>query len=297
MIIALGTFTFLATAFIDWIIEEFMYRIYGEDQSAIWLPLFISFFVFIAMSWILFYIFMLLRLRTTFDGTEYQVKSKVFRAHIVVIVLIPIIGAVCVFLDILDSNDSIYFGIAAFLTIIYGIACLHLVYLFNSKLFHLTIQIRQSQSEISRQNSRERGNDQQAQIAGIKMCKRQLNMLRTIRKQTLLGCTIVLMLTMSAILIVVYAIWQWIIVWFIGWCFTMNIGSSCIYLGFDVNQSKYDCICKGCDFCCMVICNNMVEKNVKLEKVDDTEMNEVDDVKDIGVEVMKTSQIVQSQQV
>ena len=295
MIIALGTFTCLATAFIDWIIEEYLFRKYGKE-SVLWQPLFISFFAFIAMSWVCFYIFMLLRLRTTFDDTDFQVKSKVFRAHIIAIILIPIIGAVCVFLERWSFNDNIYFGVAAVLTILCGIACLHLVYLFNSKLFNLTIQIRHSQSEMSRQNSRDRGNNNQAQMAGLKLGERQLKMLVTIRKQTLLGCTIVLMLLISAILIVVHAVWDVIIVWFVGWCFTMNVGSLCIYLGFSVNRRQYLCICKHCDSRCMDICNNMVEKKVKLEKVDDTEMNEVDG-KDIGVEVMKTSDAVQNKQV
>ena len=265
---SLGTFICIGLAFTIWIIEEILFRKYGQTGSDIWLPWFISFFTFIGISFFLFYILMLLRLHFTFQDTDFQINNITVKFHGVLIFLIMTFGPICVFIKINNYNDWIYYGLVMILLIICSVSSLHLIYLFNKKLFDLTISVRQSLIMVDPYNSEQKGE--------LVLNERQLRMLKTIRKQTLLGCMVVGMIIMSVMIIGCYALFRIYAIWWIGWMFTWNTGTLCVFLGFTVNQSRYNCICILCDFLCKKLCERMVEKRIERER--ELHLNEMSDM-------------------
>eukprot|EP01084_Bolivina_argentea_P088270 159388_1 len=242
---ALGTFLCLFIAYFVWIIEEFLYQLHPNKH--IWIPFYWSFYLFIAISFLLFYAFMLLKLHFIFEGSIFKVKPQTIKFHIFILISITITGFSAIVLKMMDY-DKYYYRLLQVLLAICCVSLFHLIYLFNSKLFRLTLSQRRT---ISTPGS----------IASLS--ERQIALLQTITKQVLLGCIMISMLIVLIFVVLTYSLTHTFILWFFGWCTTMNIGTLCVYLGFSVNQHIYKCICKPCHFYCGKLCNKIAEHNLK----------------------------------
>eukprot|EP01084_Bolivina_argentea_P107372 191972_1 len=245
--VALSTFTCLGIAFICWIIDECLYRLHPNPNS--WVPFYWLFFVFLLISFLFFYAFMLLRLYYIFDGTIFQINPITKWLHIIMNIQITIGGIIAIIFNAIGYN-SIYYILAIILLIIFCVSLFHLVYLFNVKLFKLTILTRQT--IVSNKSNEE-----------LNLNERQLSLLATMRKHTLLGSTMVAIVVFDVLIVVIYNITSNYMIWTIGWSLTMTIGSLCIYLGFIANKSAYIFVCGQCDVCCRILCIKITERKIR----------------------------------
>ena len=204
----------------------------------------------------LLYSFMILRLYQTFNETLYEVKPAVLWLHIVLIVYVAIGGFFFPFVLLQDvGNDTkVIFIIIILIPFCMGLT--HLIHSFNYKLFQLVLLQRQSLTTNS--------NDTQQNLD-----ERQLKLLKTIRKHTILGIFIILaQLIIMFVGVLIYglsdknvneiSIGYWIIT---DICIIMETTS--LFIGFSDNNNRYICLCKYCDNLCSDICINCAKKSIK----------------------------------
>eukprot|EP01084_Bolivina_argentea_P271807 462574_1 len=256
---ALGTFTCLAMAYIVWIIEEFFYRLHPNET--IWITFYVCFFLLLALSLILFYTFMLLRLKTTFEDTGYKISKHFTQSHVCIIILVTSITPIAVVVEFMGYRYLFYILILLLMSL-YFIGLFHLTYAFNKKLFQITLSIKE-EAIISPTTSVSSNENRRRSARTSSLSGKQLVLLSTIRKHTLLGCLVLFMILIDILIVIIYSIViQIYIFWCIGWALTINIAALCVYLGFAVNQNQYYLLCNKCDNCCEILCNGIAEKNV-----------------------------------
>eukprot|EP01084_Bolivina_argentea_P185312 319564_1 len=261
--VSLSIFIYLAMTFIIWIIEEFIYRLHPDENM--WVIWYWLFFIFIAISLMLFYAFMLLRLYYTFHGSHLAISRTMIKIHLIPIIQVLLLSPMAVLARMMGYT-WLYFLLLVILMTVYGIGTLHLIYVFYAKLFKFTCEMKKSYTPhhipaaSSYAPSFVAGSSPSASpraSAAPSLNVKQLDYLETIRKQTLLGFIILLMLVMDIAVVIIYQMNHNLMFWHIAWATTMNVATFCIYLGFVDNKPKYHCMCSACDFCCKLLCDNI----------------------------------------
>lgn len=206
------------------------------------------------------------RLYETFNGTLFAPKLSTIYLHVMIALFSPTLIAM-VYTPHLDSyNDYI---VALILDIIMLFGAIHLIYLFNYKLYQLVLH---------QKTSLNLNNIGLNQNADIELNERQLNTLKTLRKHTLL-CTITILLVAMAIFVIIigneYIFHElsdsendsstlWIYFSICAWVLVICINGIvlCIWFGFTVNGIYYKFFCNGCDACCQRLCIKCTTKKI-----------------------------------
>lgn len=215
--------------------------------------------VFIIFASILEYILLIYRLYQTFEQSIYEIKRYIIYIHgfIILMTLIPICFALI--------YNSLLLYMVFYVVLI--LAFIHLIYAFNHRLYLLALNQRMTIIE-----------------AKLSLTERQIFLLTSMRKHTILGCVkIFLILAMISNLAVAYNCIQrerknlanddninqfskqfWLVniihLWIGAIC--IDGTSFCVYLGFTVNQDLYRCLCKLCDNKCNQTCIECTEKKL-----------------------------------
>lgn len=215
-------------------------------------------FIAISAESLFIYSFLLFRIYYTFKQSIYEMQRFIIYLHTINIALI--------FLSLILT---IFSGYALLLWIILlTIGYIHLLYLFNDNLFVLMLS--QKDTMLNEYKTSE-------------LSERQINILSTIRKHTILGVFIVVS---NLLLIGVYLLLFVIpmmtltdtmtyvvlcIVNFIAYIF-ITVAPLCIYLGFQKNQKLYLKICGVCDGKCKDLCIRFTERKLDIQDNDSDQL-------------------------
>ena len=210
------------------------------------------------------YFFLIVRLFSVFKNSAFALHPMTLRIHIIIWILI-MMTAFSIFPLLLQSVNiqHVPFRLLVALIPIGTVAMIHLMFLFNYKLFHLVLM--RKQTIIA-------GDD----TMNMELNQMQLAMLRTVRKHSLLSTVVIvscgvfiacpvagisemqekyLILStienerdhiISAVLNVMILVAQ---------C----IGATALWLGFSVNSALYLRCCSCCDAQCEVLCHSMAK--------------------------------------
>eukprot|EP01084_Bolivina_argentea_P215648 366161_1 len=208
----------------------------------------------------LVYSFMILRLYDTFESTMYEITKLFLISHIIVAIYYAI-GCSLIPVVILHKNikriAKLFYIIIVIIPVTIGL--IHLIYSFNSKLFALVLLQRKT---LISSNDSNNLND------------RQLKLLSTIRKHSILGGFMIL----SGFIVLIYCIVFYglknidhdthVIVYWIVNDICIILTSTCLFIGFTQHSKIYMCLCKHCDNQCTNMCiklatNQMKAKNSK----------------------------------
>lgn len=202
----------------------------------------------------LLYGFMMMRLYQTFKETMYEVKRGFLYCHGINIIYVAIGGLFFPYVllqDDLANIEKVVFIIIILMPFTVGLGLL--IYSFNHKLFQLVLLQRQTLLN---------SNEEQDLNA------RQLKMLKTIRKHTILGFFIVLaQLILAFTGVLIYGIsgaqsnQKTILYWMIT-DIAIIMETTSLFIGFSDNNQKYLCLCKYCDKWCTDICINIASKEM-----------------------------------
>ena len=237
---SINIFVCLAISFSFWIIQEFTYRLSQNARAyLVWYWLCV---IFLSFSFLSFYGLMVLRLHHIFRGTAYQISQKIIFWHLIINALSLMLSYVSIYFFLYHLEASVHFIFFGVMLAVFCCGLLHLIWLFNSKLFQLTLTMNDAHCSLN---------------------ERQLAMLKTLRKHTLLGSLLVFAVLGDICIVIVFVLSNNAIVWWIGWCISFSSGSLCVFLGFTANQTRYDRICWFCDNGCDVLCQYIVQKNMK----------------------------------
>ena len=198
---------------------------------------------------------MMLRLYQTFKDTIYEIKRGILWCHGINIIYVAI-GALFFPYVLLSDNtpniEKVIFIIIILVPFSLGLGLL--IYFFNYKLFHLVLLQRQTLTN---------SNDEQD------LNKRQLKMLKTIRKHTILGFFIVLaQLILAFTGVLIYGVSgaksgdKTILYWIIT-DIAIIMETTSLFVGFTDNNQRYLCLCKYCDKWCTDICINIASNAMK----------------------------------
>ena len=203
------------------------------------------------------YIYLLFKIKNTFNETVYQIKSRIIYLHIINITFI--FSSFCIIFFILTfSRNTVKTGLILHSSLFFllTIGYIHLLFTFNHNLFLLVLSQRQIISK-SKKN--------------IELNERQHALLETIRKHSILACFMIFISFAFVIMAIVvsryYDGYQYenIIIqylWIITLFIFMNTGPLCIYLGFTMNRNMYTKLCGVCDKKCKNLCITMAEKKL-----------------------------------
>ena len=204
------------------------------------------------------YTILLQRLYYTFEESVYEIKTRQLSIHIINIVITLSLFVASTFIDVVAEayNITIYKHTNKVLLVIWVLLLImgyiHLLYTFNHNLFLLVLS--QRQTIFCKQSAKT-----------VKLSMRQIIMLSTIRKHTILGCFMIisnlgfLICTSAGIPIKettsdISLVFQKL---------TLNIfiisGPLAIYMGFTQNEDLYGFCCKLCDKTCKNICRRLAE--------------------------------------
>ena len=244
-----------------------------SDSNFVRIRFQIFFFMSLLGGTLSVYGFLLYRIKNTFNGTVYQIKSYALCLHYINMLFIMITFSVTYWPVI--ANPDLLFCMHLIYFILCMIGYLHLLYVFNHNLFLLVL---------SRSDARDSVVNNE-----IEWSHGQIRLLTTIRKHTILACVILISSLFSVIIFTVVfhhefgprenvsethmtVIWSlWIIALFV----LLNTGPLCIYLGFSVNNRLYQKICNVCDGKCRIVCMHLAENTlVKNNKANYVQMND-----------------------
>eukprot|EP01083_Nonionella_stella_P104262 298564_1 len=243
---AWGVFSALALAFIAWIVEELMYRLHVNPH--IWIIAYIIFFLFIFITYLLFYALMVVRLFLTFENTDMALSERSWKIHIAVIILFIFLGIAALIMRFTGADDHIVVIVSVAVIALAGFNLVYLVYTFNYKLFDITLSLRLSVANFDNNGD-------------MVLTENQMVFLRTIRKHSLLGTIKVCTVLLDILIVIIFVETRSYVFWMIGWCISFNIASLCVYLGFSVNKSTYDMLCFRCDASCGRLCNQLTKRS------------------------------------
>ena len=220
------------------------------------------------------YIFGVSRLYVTFEDSSYKIKTITMYIHFGTLIFICISSLSMVIMAKLQIFDTAQilntlFGVVVALALL---AQIHLIYAFNYRLFRMALDKRQATSP----------NDSDK----IGLTQAQRNILSVVRKHTLLGVLLILIMFVGIIAYIAavniysksenarderisyqnylvmgtYLNSTWYIVFFdIINVIAFNTVTLCVYLGFSVNKSYYKFLCKSLDTCCKHFCESCVQ--------------------------------------
>lgn len=212
---------------------------------------FMSYLSFFLTTYCIYFI-LVLRVYYTFQNSIYEFeryKIYVHAANCAVMVILNII------LLIFVQSISGYYIFVLWI-ILLTIGYVHLLYVFNHNLFLLVLTQRQTIV-----NNKQELNE------------RQIKLLTTIRKHTILGSYIVFVNVMFGLFIImISSIAQnkvnevgFVLIYFgfvICWFSFLLVGPLCIYLGYGQNQELYMKCCRLCDNKCKNICIEFAERKI-----------------------------------
>ena len=197
----------------------------------------------------LVYILLISRVYYTFHGTMYQVKKCTLVSHMII------------FLIVLGLNITFLVSTATVLTWVYYAWCIlmmigygHLLYLFNYNLFQLVLS--QRQTVVMEEN-----ND----TPKVSLNGRQLNLLSTIRKHTLLGTFMVFSnFLIFSFYILQISVASVIFIYCNQASMFIFVATSpiCIYLGFMQSRKSYQRCCYLCDKKCRTVCHGLAMRRM-----------------------------------
>ena len=207
------------------------------------------------------YTILLLRLYHTFQESIYQISTRQLYMH-VINVSITIITFIMSFYPF-TPHKALIKEILVIWVILLTMGYIHLLYTFNRNLFLLVLSQRKSVVMSSKQNT----DHDDTKIEPVELNERQINMLSTIRKHTILGSFMVFSnLCFASFLIFFY---ESVFVNPIASFFFMVIvhifvitGPLCIYMGFEKNKDFYHKCCNLFDKTCTNICVTLAEKRL-----------------------------------
>ena len=199
---------------------------------------------------------MVLRLKLTFNDSIYAISKRLVYIYYSIMGITVIL---CIIAYIVGSLEyyalfTIIFGFVFIMIVLIGV---HVTYLFNKKLFDLTLTQRQSTN-----------NNNKDEILN----ERQIKLLQVITKQTLLQtCSFmgyILLIIVSIICIIIDSIIDDknydTSLSICGWLFmlTINHGTYCVYLSFSVNEKLYKKSCKNLNYLLKKYCTKLTEKRI-----------------------------------
>lgn len=220
--------------------------------------------IFISL-WLAIYILLLVRLHDTFKESIHKFPLRIFKVHIVNIILFLSLYIICIvtiyFNDSIPIHSEIWLA-AYFILYLGGI--IHLLYAFNQKLYKLIFLVKQTlYSDV------------------VELNDRQIQLLGNIRKHAVLAVWIVICIlsTMGQYAILVMVILredneETVVyetpnslsgVWMISLQVLDLLVPLCIYLGYRANEKMYQRLCGKCDRICKVCCDCLAERKVGRE--------------------------------
>ena len=254
----ISTFSLNITIFIILIVINAIEQYSPQDEH--WSNILIT--ILLVSSILCVYTFLLYRISKTFDGTMYQVNTKLLYLHSINMF---IMAAIFITDSIFDYDGDIiysYLSVVFILTLLiigYG----HLLYTFNHNLFLLVLSQRQTVVNPT---------------LDIELNQRQIKLLRTIRKHSILAFY---MLLTSLTMIITFLLVSFMgydenisitnrnIIWgihILNVAAFLNIGPLCIYLGFEINKNFYQKMWGLCDRKCDNICTSLAENRLRLKQ-------------------------------
>ena len=201
------------------------------------------------------YTMLLLRLYYTFRDSIYRVKSHEFFIHAIIIVITLAIMISLPFLSAVAMNYCVALWI-----ILLTMGYVHLLYEFNHNLFLLILSRRKSAVPNIPAVRKESGESVELDI-------RQLDLLSTMRKHSILGCFMVLT-NLSFVMTLAFGTFIYSTVEsdvaFLVFLHTfIASGPLCIYLGFKQNADLYEKCCNLCDRKCKKKFITLAENRLK----------------------------------
>lgn len=221
------------------------------------------------------YMFLLFRLYYVFKDTYYRTSKTIFYLHGIFWVILLLFAIVPVFFEWIAHihlfseliEDSIWVIV---LSMIFG----HLLYNFNHKLFLLVISQKQTMYFVD-------SSQDEIDNKSMELNQRQIRLLNTMRKQTILGCIMVISNLMYAASIWVIRVLEFLqesdtdeyslaikIVYCINlvlWSIFTNGAPFAINLSFRVNTKFYMRICGSCDNKCRRYYVHKAEKRISCD--------------------------------
>lgn len=204
------------------------------------------------------YMFLLFRLYYTFNDTLYQTKKYIFYCHGLNLILLLIVIAIFIILPQPGLEISIIW------IVLLSIGYAQLLFSFNYNLFLLALSQRKTII-----------NEQQLIHNNKELTDKQMRLLSTIRKHTILGCIMMIcnVLYVGSMLLLYQYVYSdrldtftaWKIcmaMYLVLWSIFANGAPISIYLGFTVNVNTYICICGPCDRKCDTFCLRMAQKSL-----------------------------------
>lgn len=216
------------------------------------------------------YTMVLLQLYYSFKSSIYKIPNKTFYFHF-------ILGLLCEFFFILSAILD-YFRIhpwklyiQAIAGICFLIGVFQITFSFNRKL--VLVILSQRRPTVHKQSSEYKKQIELGIEAKVSLSDRQLSVLQTIVKHTVLssfeiGCYLFL-----CIVVVIAALIDPDRKYEIGsiirmWCFALAIivVTICIYLSFVIHNDQYYKICGKCDNCCRFMCERLATSSIERQE-------------------------------
>eukprot|EP01084_Bolivina_argentea_P306046 528778_1 len=249
---------------------------------------------------LLFFILMIIRLKNTFQDTIYQTNMYIYRVYFCGNILMAFVWCWAWLSDItpilnydydlLDLSNTAWFVsqyaiglILVAMNLIYGTS---LTYLFVSKLFNLIVAQQQSIdfTFIPMDFNKTKNSNHSLDITNKTLSfphtikdidaefnPKQLRLLRTITKHTILACTAITFYQLALVFGVIQKMfkgdhWDRICAYYLYTVATI-IEILCIFLSFKVNHSYYLFICKSCHMCTEKCCHRLAHRSIEKESV------------------------------
>ena len=271
-IVKISAVSTLISASVGYAIWTVSYILLAMDLSA-WNVFFKLYFVLIGWAMTFGYIFLYSRLIQTFKESVYELDIILKYVHIFIIIVCQLlIFSLLISLSV-SSLVAFYFLLGSAFFIV-GIGWLHLIFSFNYNLFRLVLQQKNNGN-----------NDPDA--TSIKLDIRQHRMLSVVRKHSILGLCMMMVLGINLIITVI-AYFGGVgiqtndefnldsdvtitIIWAIGHFSSINTFFICLYIGFWSNHKCYQCMCgcidSKCKKCCeMVTKSKIQQRNLSIKE-------------------------------
>ena len=208
--------------------------------------------IFFAVGLFMLYFYFVLRMKHCFDGSVYAIPKYILYIHYSISVIVSLCALA---FGILIGVGRFWFGALSIL--IYALfavtGIIQMVYSFNTKLFHLIFE--QRQSIISRDDQLD-----------TELNERQLKMIQVVTKQTvLITVPIIYALILVLFLLIILPIIGFQEIRSVGWAVVilMMMASLSAYLSFTKMQTAYDGMCGNCDSCMGKCCEILAERKLR----------------------------------
>ena len=268
---------------------------FGSDRDNILFYVIVAiFYLAFAFAFFAYYIFMVVRLYHVFQNSIYAMTKKAIYFHVCILVCCCFIyGIAIIFYEVLEDFTTYYICLSL-CTILFASGFSQLVYSFNSNLFALVLSKRRlmihfpsptlnsmatNKMSITMAKSssiEETTENQSPQLTSIgntdgtlsitdTFTERQLVLLRTIIKHTVLGAIMILMIILFIMINILSLIIGGksgeVLFWW-GQVVSTCTVTTCVFMGFRVNHWFYTSFCTFCDRKCSNFCEYCANQQV-----------------------------------